>query len=101
MVSTPSSTLTHYLLIKKSLTDKILQPLSRNKIIIILNLFSIIHFQNMERMKMYWLAVCLMLACAEASKILVVFPLPSRSHGNLGDGVVKHLLNAGHEVSRH
>ncbi|XP_035452806.2 UDP-glucosyltransferase 2 [Spodoptera frugiperda] len=53
----------------------------------------------MERMKMYWLAVCLMLACAEASKILVVFPLPSRSHGNLGDGVVKHLLNAGHEVT--
>ncbi|CAH1636136.1 unnamed protein product [Spodoptera littoralis] len=53
----------------------------------------------MERMKIYWLAVCLMLACAEASKILVVFPLPSRSHGNLGDGMVKHLLNAGHEVT--
>ncbi|CAH1636135.1 unnamed protein product [Spodoptera littoralis] len=53
----------------------------------------------MKRMKMYWLAVCLMLACAEASKILVVFPLPSRSHANLGDGIVKLLLNAGHEVT--
>ncbi|XP_022836581.1 UDP-glucuronosyltransferase 2B15-like [Spodoptera litura] len=53
----------------------------------------------MEKIKMFWLAVCLMLACAEASKILVVFPLPSRSHGNLGDGLVKHLLNAGHEVT--
>ncbi|CAH0678011.1 unnamed protein product [Spodoptera exigua] len=53
----------------------------------------------MDRMKIYWLSVCLMLASAEASKILVVFPLPSRSHGNLGDGIVKHLLNAGHEVT--
>lgn len=25
--------------------------------------------------------------------------MPSRSHGNLGDGIVRHLLKAGHEVS--
>ncbi|KOB69154.1 UDP-glucosyltransferase [Operophtera brumata] len=37
-------------------------------------------------------------AC-DAYKILVVFPLPGTSHGILGDGVVRHLLNAGHEVS--
>ncbi|KOB69156.1 UDP-glucosyltransferase protein 3 [Operophtera brumata] len=36
----------------------------------------------------------------DAYKILVVFPLPATSHGILGDGVVRHLLNAGHEVSK-
>lgn len=33
-----------------------------------------------------------------AYKILVVFPFPSSSHGILGDGFVRHLLDAGHEV---
>nr|ANI22010.1 UDP-glycosyltransferase 40U2 [Spodoptera exigua] len=53
----------------------------------------------MKRMQTYWLALILLLVYAEASKILVVFPLPSRSHANLGDGIVRHLLNAGHEVT--
>lgn len=33
-----------------------------------------------------------------AYKILLVFPFPSSSHGILGDGFVRHLLGAGHEV---
>nr|AHY99684.1 UDP-glycosyltransferase 40U1 [Spodoptera littoralis] len=53
----------------------------------------------MERIQTFWLALSVLLVCAEASKVLVVFPLPSRSHANLGDGIVRHLLNAGHEVT--
>ncbi|CAH2227175.1 jg14579 [Pararge aegeria aegeria] len=32
-------------------------------------------------------------------KVLVVFPIPGRSHSILGEGYVKHLLAAGHEVT--
>ncbi|KAJ8711848.1 hypothetical protein PYW08_008802 [Mythimna loreyi] len=53
----------------------------------------------MEKMKTVCLLVSVLLACSEAAKILVVFPLPSRSHGNLGDGYVRHLLKAGHKVT--
>ncbi|XP_073959759.1 uncharacterized protein [Choristoneura fumiferana] len=35
----------------------------------------------------------------DAYKILVIFPLPGRSHNNLGQGIVRHLLEAGHEVT--
>lgn len=35
----------------------------------------------------------------DAYKALVVFPMPSRSHGNLGDAVVKQLLKDGNEVT--
>lgn len=53
---------------------------------------------------MWTINLCLLclvtiLSGCEAYKILVVFPMPSRSHGNLGDGIVRHLLKAGHEVS--
>ncbi|CAH0402436.1 unnamed protein product [Chilo suppressalis] len=34
----------------------------------------------------------------DAYKILVIFPLCSKSHNNLGKGVVNNLLDAGHEV---
>ncbi|CAH0596435.1 unnamed protein product [Chrysodeixis includens] len=48
-------------------------------------------------------AACLLLLgialSCEAYKLLVVVPMPARSHGNLGQGVVKHLLKAGHEVT--
>ncbi|KAJ8709291.1 hypothetical protein PYW07_009117 [Mythimna separata] len=53
----------------------------------------------MEKLKIVCLLFCVLLACSEAAKILVVFPMPSRSHGNLGDGYVRHLLKAGHEVT--
>ncbi|KAJ8711852.1 hypothetical protein PYW08_008806 [Mythimna loreyi] len=43
--------------------------------------------------------VSAILACSESAKILVVFPGPAKSHGILGDGYVRHLLNAGHEVT--
>lgn len=33
-----------------------------------------------------------------AFKILLVFPVPGRSHAILGEGYVRHLLNDGHEV---
>ncbi|KAJ0172135.1 hypothetical protein K1T71_012108 [Dendrolimus kikuchii] len=36
---------------------------------------------------------------SDAYNILVVFPLPGKSHSILGEGVVRHLLNAGHEVT--
>ncbi|XP_059051885.1 UDP-glycosyltransferase UGT5-like [Achroia grisella] len=32
-------------------------------------------------------------------KILVAFPVPSKSHAILGEGMVRHLLEAGHEVT--
>ncbi|KAJ8711847.1 hypothetical protein PYW08_008801 [Mythimna loreyi] len=53
----------------------------------------------MEKMKTFWVVFSIMLAFSEASKVLVVFPMPSRSHGNLGDGIVRNLLKAGHEVT--
>ncbi|CAG5042806.1 unnamed protein product [Parnassius apollo] len=34
-----------------------------------------------------------------AYKILLVFPVPGRSHAILGEGYVRHLLNDGHEVT--
>ncbi|XP_026735871.1 UDP-glucuronosyltransferase 2B37-like [Trichoplusia ni] len=49
------------------------------------------------------LVTCLLLLgialSCEAYKFLVVIPMPARSHGNLGQGVVRHLLKAGHEVT--
>ncbi|XP_059051643.1 UDP-glucosyltransferase 2-like [Achroia grisella] len=36
---------------------------------------------------------------SESYKILVSFPVPSQSHKILGDGVVRNLLNAGHEIT--
>lgn len=35
----------------------------------------------------------------DAYKILVIFPVPGKSHGILGDAYVRHLLEAGHEVT--
>ncbi|KAI8437492.1 hypothetical protein MSG28_011810, partial [Choristoneura fumiferana] len=40
----------------------------------------------------------LLLASCEALRILVVFPMASKSHSILGHGVVNRLLEAGHEV---
>lgn len=39
------------------------------------------------------------LSLCDTYKILVVFPFPAKSHNNLGNGIVRHLLKAGHEVS--
>ncbi|CAH2095522.1 unnamed protein product [Euphydryas editha] len=38
-------------------------------------------------------------AFSEAFKILVVSPMPARSHSILGDGLIKHLSKAGHEIT--
>ncbi|CAH0678019.1 unnamed protein product [Spodoptera exigua] len=50
------------------------------------------------------LAICLFLglllsSSCEAYKALVVFGMPSNSHFNLGNGVVRNLLKDGHEVT--
>lgn len=48
----------------------------------------------------YYVALCLLCAfVAKAANILVVFPIPSRSHQILGDELVKGLLRKGHEVT--
>ncbi|KAL4706382.1 hypothetical protein ACJJTC_018481 [Scirpophaga incertulas] len=46
-----------------------------------------------------WLLVILAACCVESYKVLVVFPFPGKSHAILGDGVVRLLLKAGHEVT--
>ncbi|CAG9793374.1 unnamed protein product [Diatraea saccharalis] len=51
-----------------------------------------------------WLMCGVMVvACANTEqsklKVLVLFPFPSKSHSILGDGVVRHLIKAGHEVT--
>ncbi|KAJ0172123.1 hypothetical protein K1T71_012096 [Dendrolimus kikuchii] len=43
--------------------------------------------------------ITLLLNLCSAYKILVVFPNTSKSHGILGEGYVRHLLNAGHEIT--
>ncbi|KAJ8709292.1 hypothetical protein PYW07_009118 [Mythimna separata] len=53
----------------------------------------------MENMMTLLVLLSAILACSESAKILLVFPGPSKSHGILGDGYVRHLLNAGHEVT--
>ncbi|XP_045504394.1 UDP-glycosyltransferase UGT5-like [Colias croceus] len=49
----------------------------------------------MELLKLLILAV--LLINSSAYKILVVVSLPGKSHGILGEGIVRHLINAGHE----
>ncbi|XP_063832465.1 UDP-glucosyltransferase 2-like [Ostrinia nubilalis] len=53
----------------------------------------------MHHLYKFVLSALLCLTACEAYKILVVFPMASKSHGILGEGVVRHLLNAGHEVT--
>ncbi|XP_022815547.1 UDP-glucuronosyltransferase 2B15-like [Spodoptera litura] len=53
----------------------------------------------MEKLKYFLFCVLISLCSCNAYKILAVFPVPSPSHGILGDNMVKHLLNAGHEVT--
>uniref|UniRef100_A0A1E1WB02 UDP-glycosyltransferase n=2 Tax=Pectinophora gossypiella TaxID=13191 RepID=A0A1E1WB02_PECGO len=48
--------------------------------------------------KLVVFGIFLIIPLNEAYRILVVFPLGSRSHAILGQGFVKHLLDAGHEV---
>lgn len=40
-----------------------------------------------------------LLVSSEALRILVCYPMTSKSHSILGHGVVNRLLEAGHEVS--
>lgn len=52
---------------------------------------------------MVYLKIILMaflVSLSNAYKILVVFPIPGASHSILGQGYVKLLLKAGHEVCK-
>lgn len=50
--------------------------------------------------KTLYIILLAVLTQCEGYRILMVFPLPSVSHGILGEGYVRHLLDAGHEVRR-
>ncbi|KAM3962161.1 UDP-glucosyltransferase 2-like [Aphomia sociella] len=52
----------------------------------------------MEKLSWLFFTIAVLNLCS-ADKILVIFPLPGKSHNILGEGIVKHLLNAGHEVT--
>ncbi|CAG4959437.1 unnamed protein product [Colias eurytheme] len=43
--------------------------------------------------------IYLLCELCSAYKVLVIFPLPGKSHSILGEGYVRHLVNAGHEVT--
>ncbi|XP_072933213.1 UDP-glucosyltransferase 2-like [Epargyreus clarus] len=51
-----------------------------------------------SRTSMIGLIFLLTVSLNEALRILVFFPMASKSHSILGDGVVRNLLEAGHEV---
>lgn len=42
---------------------------------------------------------CMFVRLCVSSRVLVVFPVPGRSHTTLGDAVVRSLLEGGHEVT--
>ncbi|XP_064074041.1 UDP-glycosyltransferase UGT5-like [Vanessa tameamea] len=47
----------------------------------------------------YLISTILLVNICYGYKVLVVFTLPGKSHGILGEGYVRHLLKAGHEVT--
>ncbi|XP_049885628.1 UDP-glucosyltransferase 2-like [Pectinophora gossypiella] len=53
----------------------------------------------MAKLVLFVVSIIFLLYFCEAYKILVVYPFPAKSHNNLGNGVVRHLLTAGHEVT--
>ncbi|CAH0678009.1 unnamed protein product [Spodoptera exigua] len=53
----------------------------------------------MEKLKCLLFCIVVSLCSCDGYKILVVFSTPNPSHGILGDNMVRHLLDAGHEVT--
>lgn len=51
------------------------------------------------QVKLLLIAILASLSVIDASSILLVFALPGKSHAILGDGFVRWLLAAGHQVS--
>ncbi|XP_068619918.1 UDP-glucosyltransferase 2-like [Battus philenor] len=47
----------------------------------------------------YLVVILAVLISCDAYKILIISPMPSKSHSILGYGLAKHLVNAGHEVT--
>lgn len=48
--------------------------------------------------QLFIILVFLFISISDSYKILVIFPFPAKSHAALGEGVISHLNNAGHEV---
>lgn len=67
---------------------------------LVLYIFYNCNFQKMTTLLYFFLGLTLTLNSCRAYKALVVYPMPSRSHGNLGDALVKQLLKEGNEVCR-
>ncbi|XP_052756579.1 UDP-glycosyltransferase UGT5-like, partial [Galleria mellonella] len=53
----------------------------------------------MKKLLYFLIFIFLKASFSESYKILVSFPVPSKSHNILGNGVVRNLLKAGHEVT--
>nr|WEU75316.1 uridine diphosphate-glycosyltransferases 40AV1 [Glyphodes pyloalis] len=47
----------------------------------------------------FLLCIVLIHSFSDAHKLLVIFPFPGKSHGILGEGYVRNLVKAGHEVT--
>lgn len=74
--------------------------LSTSNIFFLVMLIFNVLFSRMTKMKyLTIISILFITKVAESYKILVVFPFPMKSHAILGDGYVKHLLDAGHQVS--
>ncbi|XP_026735997.1 UDP-glucuronosyltransferase 2B10-like [Trichoplusia ni] len=58
-----------------------------------------LHAVTRNKMKLLILFGLTLLCGVESLKVLVYYPLPVRSVSMLGNGVVRHLLDAGHEVT--
>lgn len=58
-------------------------------------------FQVITMLEIKWslIVVIASLSYINAANILLTFPIPSKSHAILGDGIVRSLLGAGHQVS--
>ncbi|XP_072933208.1 UDP-glucosyltransferase 2-like [Epargyreus clarus] len=61
--------------------------------------FSFIKMRETLKKYVCILATCLSCILCNSSKILVVFPMPGKSHGILGKSCVDLLLEAGHQVT--
>ncbi|XP_059051955.1 UDP-glucosyltransferase 2-like, partial [Achroia grisella] len=53
----------------------------------------------MDKLVLWLFFVTVAINFCNAYKLLVVFPFPAKSHSILGDNVVRHLLDAEHEVT--
>ncbi|KAM3962072.1 UDP-glucosyltransferase 2-like [Aphomia sociella] len=60
-----------------------------------------IDIESLMEKSMMWLLLLILINASftESYKILVSFPVPSKSHKNLGQGIIRNLLKAGHDIT--